>query len=225
MGKAELKRKDLQYLIFGEIYQSFEDPKAKRKAFAMIEAAITCLSKQGLQNLTVAKVAREAGVARSLVHHYFASANDIQIIAIKYVRFLFQKIAVDALAAEKTPEKMLEAYVRACFYWIDNFRKHALVWLTYLHRCGTSPSDRELNTRAVVVGEERIAALIEKGCAAGAFHCERPSEAAKVLQTLICGGLVCYATENMPEPRAFENLIVKDCLRIAGANVEPEIAP
>lgn len=216
MAKTLLKRKDLQYLIFGEIYQSYEDPKAKRKAFSIVEAAITCLSKHGLQNLTIAMVAREAGVARSLVHYYFASADEIQITSVKYVRFLFQKIAVDALAAERAPDKMLEAYVRACFYWIDNFRKHALVWLTYLHRCGSHATDRELNTRAAVVGEERIAALIEAGCAAGLFQCENSSDAAKALQTLICGGLVCYTTENLPDPRAFENLVVKNCLRIAG---------
>lgn len=216
MNRSTLKRKDLQYLIFGEIYQSFKDPKAKRKAFALVEAAISCVSKHGLQNITLAMVAREAGVTRTLIHHYFESAEEIQIIVVKYIRLLFQKIAVEALSSEKTPERMLEAYVRSCFYWSNNFRKHALVWLTYLHRCGSSMSARDLNTRAVEAGEERITTLLEKGCELGVFKCPRPAESAKLLQAMICGSLICAATENMPELQAFEESVVKDCLRMVG---------
>ncbi|MGZ3722475.1 MAG: TetR family transcriptional regulator [Bdellovibrionales bacterium] len=217
MSSKRLVRADVRYLLFSEVYNRLDEPKAKRRAFGLIEAAIVCLSRSGFENVTLEMVAREAGVARSLMNHYFKDAEQVREVSIKYIRLLLQKIAVDAFAKEKDPAAILSAYIDACFYWTKTFPRHAQVWLAFLHRCANFKSFRELNSQAVLVGEERIMSLLDHGKRLGVFAFDDSRDQAKLIQTLVCGALISSETENMSDLKAYVALIRSQCLTIAGA--------
>lgn len=216
MPIQKIIKDDLGYLVFSEIYSRFSEPKAKRKAFMIIEAAVSCLSSKGFEELTMQMIAREAGVSRTLLNHYFVDAKEVRETSIKYIRLIFQKLAVDAVKKESSPEKMIDAYVDACFYWVANFKDHSRVWLGFLHRCSYNKRHRALNTSAVRAGEERIEAIIKLGIDRKFFREKNSAVAAKDLQIFITGALISMGTEDLADPKQFLEQMKHRCLRIVG---------
>jgi len=208
---------ELRQVIFAELYQRYSEPKAQRRAMTIMEAAIQCLSKQGFDGVTLEMIAREASVTRPLIRHYFSNLDELLQTSIKYIRLLFQKVAIDAMVKAKQPDEMLANYIDSCFFWLENFRTHALVWLAFMHRCGRSKKARELNTAAVRTGEDRIQALLEKGRQDGVFHFSDPVMAAKMVQSAITGGLLTYISEDLLDSRKYADEIRRLCFHVLQA--------
>src|SRR5258708_1270912 len=99
-------------------------------------------------------IAREAGVTRPLLRHYFEDAADLELTSLKYIRLVFQKLAVQAVSDKSLADQALAAYVDSCFYWVDNFESHAKVWMAFLQLCSRRKAFRDLNSAVVEVGEE-----------------------------------------------------------------------
>jgi AcrR family transcriptional regulator len=205
---------ELRRLIFSEIYLRYSEPKTLRRAQVIMEAAIQCIGKRGIRQVTIQMVAREAGVTRPLIKYYFADLNELLQLSIRYIRLLFQKLAIGAMTKSKRPDEMLAHYVDSCFFWVENFKIHSRAWLDFLHLCMHSKSARETNTQAVQTGEGRIAALLEKGRDEGVFQFSDAALAAKLVQTIITGGLMTYVSENLDHPEAYAREIRESCLRI-----------
>jgi len=212
----KIVRDDLRYLLFAEIYQRLGSAKAKRKAYGIIESALQCLARKGFDQVSLEMISREAGVSRPLLKHYFEGIEEIRLFAIKYVRLLFQKFVIDAVEKEQTPERMLAAYVTSCLRWAEVHRTHAIVWLTFLHRCVRHTEFRALNTEAVKVGEARIAAIIRDGMRLGVFSITDPECVAKSIQVLVMGAMITSASENFEKPKLFATGIQNACFTLAG---------
>jgi AcrR family transcriptional regulator len=217
MSKQKLIKDDLQYILFSEIYFRLESPKAKRKAFLLIEASIQCLAKRGFENFSLENAAREAGVSRATIRHYFEDSEDLRELTVKYIRLLFQKLAVDAMVKKATPDQMLSAYVDSCFIWVENFRTHANVWLSFLNFCTNKIKLRALNTDAVQAGHERLTALLANGKASGIFKHANSEVAAKMIQVFITGAMVVSASEDFANRSEFVRDVRAHCLALAGA--------
>lgn len=52
-------------------------PRSDEKAKVILEAARTCLGRQGYLSTTIAEIAAEAGVSRGLLHYYFESKEEL----------------------------------------------------------------------------------------------------------------------------------------------------
>jgi AcrR family transcriptional regulator len=196
---------DIQHVVFQEIYTRMDDPKGQRKAFLLLEAAISCYARRGLDGVTAEMVAREAGVTRTLLNHYFEDMNDLRLTCLKYIRVLFQKLAITAIGQRREVIDQLHNYVESCFHWCETFRPHVLVWLAFLQQCGSNKASREVNTLATSVGQDRISALIEKGVAQGSLKSENIEQTAKILQSLITGAIVVMVSENLENKSAFKS--------------------
>lgn len=215
MNSRKTLRADIKYILFIELYNRLEEPKAKRRAFFILEAAISCFAKKGFESVSMEMIAREAGVTRPLVKYYFKDLQDIQITAVKYIRLLFQKYAIEALSRADDSSSALNMYVRACFDWLANFRTHAKVWLAFIHVCSYHRASSALNTSAVQVGAERITQILEVGVARGEFQCENPQTAARLIQTVITGALISFGSEQLEAPSDYQKMVEMHCLEIA----------
>lgn len=216
MGRDKMIRDDLRYLLFSELYLRFDSPKTKRKAFSILEATIDCIAKKGFDGLTMERIAREAGVTRQLVKYYFEDTRELSGFAIKYIRLLFQKLAVDAMLKDQRPDLMLANYAEVCFQWVDTFRIHALTWFCFLNLCSGNKKYRELNTASIMAGEERVRSLLEDGKKTGVFHVADTANAAKLIRILITGAMIVYASEELEDPKSFIRSISRQCLDLAG---------
>src|SRR5262249_30057895 len=147
-----------------------------------------------------------------LIKHYFEDGKHLEETALKYIRVLFQRQAIDALEG-KSAVDVLARYVDACFFWMENFESHALTWQAFLHRCSKNKKSRDLNTLATSAGEERLMTLLQMGQRSQEFKPRDPALTAKLIQALITGSIVCLASENFDDASSFKMGVRAECLR------------
>lgn len=218
MSRSRLKvyEFELRQLIFAEIDLRYSEPKAQRKAWDIMEAAIKVLAANGFEGVTLEMIARKAGVTRPAIKHYFKNIDELLETTTRYVRLLFQKMAVEAMIKGKRPDEMIGNYIDACFLWVEEIRPHALTWLGFLLECSRTKSWREVNTAAVRTGEERLQALLDKGKEVGVFKFDDAVVSAKMVQSLITGAMITYAAENLDDPKKYAADVRSAALKILG---------
>ncbi len=102
-----------------------------RRREDLVRAAISEIAATGAGDVTVAGIARRAGMSPALAHHYFGSKDRMLLAAMRHVLAVFAAEARTSLAAAKTPRARLEAIVRASFA-PSNFRDEVVAaWLNF----------------------------------------------------------------------------------------------
>ena len=82
---------------------------------ALMEAAISEIGARGSLDVTVAQIARRAGMSSALAHHYFGSKDQIFVAAMRHILTLYAAEVRGALVMAKTPRDRIEAIIRASF--------------------------------------------------------------------------------------------------------------
>lgn len=98
---------------------------------ALVEATIDEIGQAGTLDVTVAQIARRAGMSSALAHHYFGGKEQIFLAAMRHVLALYGAGVRGALAMADGPRGRLEAIVRASFAG-ENFRPEVIsAWLNF----------------------------------------------------------------------------------------------
>jgi TetR/AcrR family transcriptional repressor of bet genes len=98
---------------------------------ALIRAAIDEIADGAGRDVTVARIARRAGMSPALAHHYFGSKDRMLLAAMRRVLSDFGAEVRAGLARADTPLDRLEAIVRASF-GPTNFRPEVVAaWLAF----------------------------------------------------------------------------------------------
>lgn len=218
MVRAPIIKDDLRFLIFSDLYLKFDEPKTRRRAFTILETAITCFDKKGFEFVTLTMIARECGVTPQLLNHYFDGIDDIRELTLKYIRLIGQKVVVDAINPREPSDLILRKYIEAHRKWAVNFKPHVRVWLGFLNSSSRNSRDREMNSMVVKTGKERLEQMIRMGQANGVYKAADTHEAARLIQTLMLGWLISITTEN--DDADFDGLtasVIRECLRFVGA--------
>ncbi|MFP4273580.1 MAG: transcriptional regulator BetI, partial [Paracoccaceae bacterium] len=96
---------------------------------ALVKATIDEIGAAGSLDVTVAQIARRAGMSSALAHHYFGGKEQIFLAAMRHVLALYGAGVRGALAMADGPQARIEAIVRASFSG-DNFRREVIsAWL------------------------------------------------------------------------------------------------
>ncbi|WP_298437698.1 transcriptional regulator BetI [uncultured Jannaschia sp.] len=108
-------------------------PEPVRRA-ALAEAAIAEIGARGSLDVTVATIAKRAGMSPALAHHYFGSKDRMLVAAMRHIlRDLGASVRAE-LAGAKTPKDRLDAIVAACLAPRTFERDIVAAWLTfYVH--------------------------------------------------------------------------------------------
>ncbi|SHK06013.1 transcriptional regulator, TetR family [Shimia gijangensis] len=102
----------------------------KRRA-ALVDAAIVEIGKAGSLDVTVAQIARRAGMSSGLAHHYFGGKEQMLLAAMRHILGVFtEQVRIGFLSA-KTPRERLEALIRANFADHVFDRKKTSAWLSF----------------------------------------------------------------------------------------------
>lgn len=98
---------------------------------ALVRATIEEIASSGTIDITVARIAKRAGMSPALAHHYFGSKDRMLLAAMRHVLGTFGAEARGALAMARTPRERLSAIVRASFT-ASNFRDEVVAaWLNF----------------------------------------------------------------------------------------------
>lgn len=98
---------------------------------ALVKATIAEIGASGSLDVTVAKIAKRAGMSSALAHHYFGGKEDIFLAAMRYTLTVFGAEVRSELVNAASPMARLEAIVSASFTR-SNFRKETIsAWLNF----------------------------------------------------------------------------------------------
>jgi TetR/AcrR family transcriptional regulator, transcriptional repressor of bet genes len=114
-----------------------------RKA-ALVKATISEIGRAGSLDVTVAQIARRAGMSSALAHHYFGSKEDMFLAAMRHVLTLYGAEVRGALATVQGPQARLNAVLAASFS-PGNFRREAVsAWLNFWVLAQSVPEAKRL---------------------------------------------------------------------------------
>lgn len=150
-----------------------------RKA-ALINAAITAVGRAGTLDVTVAQIARGAGMSPALAHHYFGSKEQIFLAAMRHILGRYGNAVRSASKGAVGPRARLDAVLRASFD-DQNFTNDTIAaWLNFYALAQTNPEARRL----LRVYHDRLRSNLRAGLR-GLTH--RPEAIAETLGALIDG--------------------------------------
>lgn len=111
---------------------------------ALVKATIAEIGRAGSLDVTVAQIARRAGMSSALAHHYFGSKEQIFLAAMRHILTLYGAEVRGALAAAEGPRGRLVAIIRASFA-SSSFRREVVgAWLNFYVLAQTLPEAKRL---------------------------------------------------------------------------------
>jgi len=111
---------------------------------ALVKATIVEIARVGSLDVTVAQIARRAGMSSALAHHYFGSKEDMFLAAMRHILTLYGAEVRGALTLADGPEARVRAVLHASFS-PGNFRREAVgAWLNFWVLAQTVPEARRL---------------------------------------------------------------------------------
>jgi TetR/AcrR family transcriptional repressor of bet genes len=111
---------------------------------ALVKATIAEVGLKGSLDVTVARIAKRAGVSSGLAHHYFGGKEDLLFAAMRHILSLYGASVRAELSRAATPRDRLAAIIRASF-GPDNFEPHVIAaWLSFYVHAQSDPGARRL---------------------------------------------------------------------------------
>jgi TetR/AcrR family transcriptional regulator, transcriptional repressor of bet genes len=148
---------------------------------ALVKATIVEIGRAGSLDVTVAQIAKRAGMSSALAHHYFGSKEEIFLAAMRHILTLYGAEVRGALAAAQGPEARLAGILAASFS-PANFRREAVsAWLNFWVLAQSVPQAKRL----LAVYQRRLQSNLLHGLRPLAGH--QAVEIAQGLSALIDG--------------------------------------
>src|SRR5262245_22991264 len=152
---------------------------------AIVDAALTVMLRRGMAATTVRDVAAEMGTSSGLIHHYFASMDELLAAAFERAAGEGLDATAEAIRGVDGPVEQLVAffatYVRAEQDWAFQ------LWLDAWAEASRRPVIRETSQRLNVAWQQILVALIVDGVELGDFRCDDPGAAAWRILSLLDG--------------------------------------
>jgi AcrR family transcriptional regulator len=158
-------------------------PDQRREA--IVAAALDVAVVKGLGSTTVRDVAARMGTSSGLIHHYFASMDEVLAAAFELVATQDLQVSERLMAEASSPVEALRVFFRtytpadkdwAFQLWLD-------AWAEAARRPAIQATSRRLNLEWQALLERTIQA----GVRAGTFDCRDPSDAAWRILSLLDG--------------------------------------
>jgi AcrR family transcriptional regulator len=158
-------------------------PDARRDA--IVDAAVRVAVDKGLASTTVRDVAAAMGTSSGLIHHYFASMDDVLAAAFDRVARQDLTISEQQMAAAPSPTEALRSFFGtytpadkdwAFQLWLD-------AWAEAARRPAVQATSRRLN----LAWQGLLEATIRAGVADGSFRSDDPRGAAWRILSLLDG--------------------------------------
>jgi AcrR family transcriptional regulator len=158
-------------------------PAQRREA--LVDATLAVAVRKGLAGTTVRDVAAEMGSSSGLIHHYFATMDDVLAAAFERVAERDLRATASAMAAAPDPRAAIVAFFGA--YAPVEADWAFQLWLDAWSEAARRPAIRATSTRLNLEWQRLLQRTIETGVAAGVFHCRDAAGAAWRIMSLVDG--------------------------------------
>ncbi|MBI1416339.1 MAG: transcriptional regulator BetI [Limimaricola sp.] len=113
---------------------------------ALVKATIDEIGAVGNLDVTVARIAKRAGMSSALAHHYFGGKEQIFLAAMRHTLTLYGAEVRGALSMAQGPRARVEAVIRAGFTRANFRREVVAAWLNFYVLAQTLPEAQRLLT-------------------------------------------------------------------------------
>ncbi len=178
------------------------------KEGSILEAYLEVAAKEGVERVTLQKVAKAANVPYSSVHYYFGSEDrDILHMALCYVAAASEQFMADRIHAASLNPKVngLKAYIDAKFEWGRKFPTYASIFCYFIYQAGRDAKFRIWNTQLRHAGHAQLRSLILQEIGKGRYTATKYlDELIDSMQLMLAGGILNELTTEPPriDPKA-----------------------
>jgi AcrR family transcriptional regulator len=166
------------------------EPKKRKPALErrqeIIEAASHLAVQEGLERLTVRRVAEELGVAPGLVSHYFPVNEDLIVAAFANAASSGRNYLFASLDPSGTPIRHMASLLKTLSS-SESSGEISLLWMDAWQATRRRPNLRAEVASQMLAWQDRMRLLIVRGVKAGMFDVARPKIAAGRIMSLIDG--------------------------------------
>lgn len=152
---------------------------------AIVDAALTVARRQGLGSTTVRDVTAEMGTSSGLVHHYFASMDDVLAAAFEQAAGIDLARARAAVTAEPDAPSRLDAFIRSYVPAQSDWTMQ--LWLDAWAEAARRPALQRVSQRLNREWHSLVREIVEAGAATGAFRAADPDASAWRLLSVLDG--------------------------------------
>lgn len=177
-------------------------PTARREE--IVAAALRVATIKGLANTTVRDVAAEMGTSSGLIHHYFASMDDVLAAAFAEAAGTDLAKTEAAMRACSNASERLSTFF-ASYSRTEEYRAFQM-WLDAWAEAGRRPALGATSRRLNVAWKELIATTLHEGVHEGVFICDDPAATAWRVLSLLDG----LSLQVAAHPGVIERAIVLD---------------
>jgi AcrR family transcriptional regulator len=152
---------------------------------AIISAALQVMITKGLASTTVRDVAERMGTSSGLIHHYFASMDDLLAAA-------FERAAEADLTGLRAAMATGDGVLARLRIFFDNYTRADQdwafqLWLDAWAEAGRRPAVRATSQRLNIAWQQLLAESIRAGVAEGVLSCPDPEGAGWRILSLLDG--------------------------------------
>jgi len=158
---------------------------------ALYEATVTVLSTHGVDELTMDRVAAEAGIAKGSVYRYFRSKRDLlEFVYARLVDPVFENL--EEIAAK--PQPAIEKLSGQLHMLLEHAAQHGQVHKLLFEDEAVHAILQSSERRGSEVACQRLANVFEQGIAEGVFRAGDP-----LMLAALYFGLIKSALERLPK--------------------------
>jgi TetR/AcrR family transcriptional repressor of bet genes len=105
----------------------------------LLEAAFTIMKREGLQNTTIKKIAKEIGASKGIVHHYFKNKQELIEYTMRYAHASRRLDAAKRLRHSTTPSDRLWAVLSVILDPLYLERGFCRLWISFSAEASRDP--------------------------------------------------------------------------------------
>ena len=152
---------------------------------SIVAATRAVMSRQGIAGTTVRDVAAELGTSSGLIHHYYASMDDLVAAA-------FEQAAREDLSATRNAVDMGVGGADRLMLFFDTYARGEdgsgmQLWLDAWAEAARRPALQRISRRLNEEWQRLLADIIREGIASGTMACDDPDAASWRLLSLLDG--------------------------------------
>lgn len=111
---------------------------------SLIDATVDAIHERGYSDVTMAQIAKRAGVSGGLVHHYFGSKDQLLAATMRHLLTELGRAIRENLVKAETPRERISAIIAGNFA-VDQFQPAVIAaWLAFYVQSRTTESNSRL---------------------------------------------------------------------------------
>jgi AcrR family transcriptional regulator len=152
---------------------------------AIVAATVDVARRKGLASTTVRDVAAEMGTSSGLIHHYFASMDEVLAAAFEVVARQDLEVSARLMADASSPVEALRIFFRT--YTPSDKDWAFQLWLDAWAEAARRPAVQATSRRLNLEWQGLLEGTIRAGVDAGSFRCADPGGAAWRILSMLDG--------------------------------------